>query len=118
MLPPVRLGVVLALSVLLALPAGAQASTPYWSVGKVLRRLDGDRIRVGTRRVRLDSETTLCSGEGPSIRRRGVRMWRRFACTYTTFTRGGVDRDIDFQVQVRTATRYVVTDAHWVRVTR
>jgi hypothetical protein len=45
-------------------------------------------------------------------------MWRRFVCTYTTFTRGGVDRDIDFRVRVRGATRYVVTDAHWVRATR
>jgi hypothetical protein len=114
----VRLGVVLAVVLLLATPAGAQASTPYWSIGKVLRRLDGDRIRVGARIVRVHGDTTLCAGQGPSVRRRGVRMWRRFACTYTTFTKGGVDRDIDFRVQVRSATRYAVTDAHWVRMTR
>jgi hypothetical protein len=118
MLPRVRLGVVLAVFMLLATPAAAQASSAYWSIGKVLRRLDGDKIHVGTRSVRLDSETTLCAGIGPSVRRRGVRMWRRFACTYTTFTNGGVDRDIDFGVQVRSATRYVVTDAHWVRGAR
>jgi hypothetical protein len=114
----VRLGVVLAVVLLFATPAGADASVPYWSIGKVLRRLDGARIHVGTRVVRVDSETTLCAGQGPSVRRRGVRMWRRFVCTYTTFTKGGVDRDIDFRVQVRSATRYTVTDAHWVRTTR
>jgi hypothetical protein len=114
----VRLGVVLAVFLLLATPAGGQTPGPYWSIGKVLRRLDGAKIHVGTRTVRVDSGTTLCAGEGPSIRRRGVRMWRRFVCTYTTFTRGGVDRDIDFRVRVRGATRYVVTDAHWVRATR
>jgi hypothetical protein len=114
MLPRVRVGVVLAVFLLLAPSAGAQTSASYWSIGKVLRKLDGDRIHVGTRRVRVVSESTLCSGEGPSIRRRGLRMWRRFACTYTTFTKGGVDRDIDFRVRVRSATRYAVTDAHWV----
>ena len=113
-----RLGVILAVFLLLATPAAAQVSPTYWSIGKVLRRLDGARIHVGMRTVRVVSETTLCAGQGPSIRRRGVRMWRRFACTYTTFTKGGVDRDIDFLVQVRSAIRYVVTDAHWVQGTR
>jgi hypothetical protein len=118
MLPTVRLGVVLAVVLLLATPTSAQASASYWSIGKVLRQLDGDKIRVGTRTVRVHSDTTLCAGQGPSVRRRGVRMWRRFVCTYTTFTKGGVDRDIDFRVLVRSATRYAVSDAHWVRMTR
>ena len=113
-----RLGVVLAVFLLLATAAAASTSGRYWSIGKVLRRLDGVRIHVGTRTVRVDSESALCSGEGPSIRRQGVRRWQRFVCTYTTFTRAGVDRDIDFRVQVRGTTRYVVTDAHWVGGTR
>ena len=115
-----RTGVVLAAVVLLAaLAAGTSAAaTPYWSVGKVLRKLDGRSIQVGTRAVRVNSETTLCAGEGASIRRRGMRMWRHFACTYTTFTRGGADRDIDFRVHVRGSSQFVVTNAHWVRGTR
>ena len=96
-------------------PAAARASTSYWSVAKVLRWIDGVQIRVGTRRVRLDGETTLCSGQGVSVRRAGVRRWRHFACTYTMFTRGLVDRDLDFRLHVLSATRFSVTDAHWVR---
>lgn len=107
-----RLGVVLAFVLVLATPVAADASTPYRSVGKILRRLDGATIRLGVRTVRVHGDTTLCAGQGPSVRRRGMRMWRRFACTYTTFTKGGVGRDIDFRAHVRSATRYAVTDAH------
>ena len=60
----------------------------------------------------------MCAGQGASVRLRGVRMWRRFACTYTTFTKAGVDRDIDFNVEIRTATHFVVSDAYWVHVSR
>lgn len=82
---------------------------------KVMRKLDGDLVRVGSRKVRIHSDTTLCSGRGQSIRRNGVRMWRRFLCTYTTFTKSGVDRDLEFRVRVLGASRYTVWDAHWVR---
>jgi hypothetical protein len=112
---PVRPAVVLAVLLLLAAaPAEAQTPPPFWSVGKVLRRLDGTWIRVGTRRVRVESDSTLCSGEGASIRRRGVRTWRHFACTYTVFTRGFVDRDLDFRLHVRSGTRFTIADVHWV----
>ena len=116
----VRTGVVLAGVVLFAAVAAGTgaAATPYWSAGKVLRKLDGSAVHVGTRTIRVSSETTLCAGEGPSIRRHGVRMWRHFACTYTTFTRSGADRDIDFRVHVRGSWRFAITDAHWVRGTR
>jgi hypothetical protein len=110
-----RTGVVLALVLLLfAAASAAQAGVPYWSVTKVLRRIDGARIHVGTRTVRIDSDTALCAGRGPSIRRDGVRRWRRFACTYTTFTKSGVDRDVDFRVRVLGTTRFAISDAHWV----
>jgi hypothetical protein len=85
---------------------------------KVLRRIDGAKARVGTRTLLIDSETTLCAGRGPSIRRNGVRVWRRFVCTYTTFTKSGVDRDLDFRVLVLSARRYVILDAHWVQAPR
>ena len=80
--------------------------------------IDGTRTSVQGRSVRIESESTLCSGEGASIRRRGVRMWRRFACTFTTFTKRGVDRDIDFRLRVVSARRFVLYDAHWVGATR
>jgi hypothetical protein len=115
----VRLGVVLVVIVLaVAAPAGARAPRWYWPVSKVMRAIDDVRVRIGTRVVRIHKETTLCSGEGPSIRRRGIRRWSRFACTYTTFTKRGVDRDLDFRVRVLGTTRFAITDAHWVAATR
>ena len=100
---------------ILAAPSTAQAAVPYWSVTKVLRRIDGARIHVGTRTVRVHWETALCSGVGPSIFRAGIRKWRRFACTYATFTKAGVDRDLEFRVRVLGRIRYSIYDAHWVK---
>jgi hypothetical protein len=113
-----RFAALLAVTLLFGVPAAAASSAQYWSITKVLRRLDGANTRVGTRIVRIDSETTLCAGRGTPIRRNGVRMWRRFACTYTTFTKSGVDRDLDFRVVVLGARRYVIRDAHWVEAPR
>jgi hypothetical protein len=114
-----RLGVCMVVSLLaLAVPATAQARVTYWSLGKMMRMLDNTRVAVKGRSVRIETESTLCSGEGRSIRRRGVRMWHRFACTYTTFTKRGVDRDLDFNVRATSATRFVIFDAHWVGATR
>ncbi len=107
-----RVGVVLS-ALLLAAPA-AEAALPYWSIGKVLRRVDGAPIHIGARAVRVESDSTLCSGYGTSIRRGRIRMWRHFNCTYTTFTRAGVDRDLDFRLHVRGVTRFTISDAHWV----
>lgn len=117
--PGVRLGVVL-MVVLLAFgePAAGRALRWYWPMAKLMRAIDDVRVRVGTGVVRIHSETTLCSGEGPSIRRGGIRRWSRFACTYTTFTKRGVDRDLDFRVRVTGMTRFAITDAHWVRAPR
>jgi hypothetical protein len=104
--------------VVLAASAGGRASTKYWPMAKLMRSIDDVRVRVGTRVVRIHSETTLRSGGGRPIRRRGVRMWSRFWCTYTTFTRQGVDRDLEFRVDVVSAKRFVIRDAHWISATR
>jgi hypothetical protein len=115
----VRLGVVLAVLVLVvAAPVAGRALVWYWPMAKLMRAIDDVRVRVGTRVVRIHSETTLCSGEGRSIRRGRIRRWSRFACTYTTFTKQGVDRDLDFRVRVTGVKRFAITDAHWVRATR
>ena len=100
-------------AVSLALAGAAVAHDgPYaWSVAKVMRVTDDARVRVGGRVVRVDIETTLCAGQGTSTRRRGVRVWRHFVCTYTTFTRQRPDRDIDFRVHVLGVRRFVITDA-------
>lgn len=113
--PRVRTGVVLVSLLIAATPTLAATPARYWSTTKVLRRLDGAKVTVGARKVRVRSATTLCAGQGTSVRRHGIRLWRRFACTYTTFTKAGVDRDLDFRVRAIDATRFAVTDAHWVR---
>jgi hypothetical protein len=111
------IGVVSA-AVALAVPVADAGTEVYWPIPKLMRMLDGARVSVPGGVVRLDSETTLCAGRGASRRVRGARAWRSFACTYTLFTRKGVDRDLDFRVQIRDARRFRVTDAHWVAVTR
>ena len=109
---------VIALLLALGEPAFGRALRWYWPMAKLMRAIDDVRVRVGTRVVRVHAETTLCSGEGPSIRRAGTRRWSRFSCTYTTFTKQGVDRDLDFRVRVTGLKRFVISDAHWVRATR
>jgi hypothetical protein len=118
MIPRMKAGVVFIVLLLAAAPASAATPARYWSTAKVLRRLDGAKVTVGARTVRIRSATTLCAGEGTSIRRRGIRLWRRFGCTYTTFTKAGVDRDLDFHVRTLDATRYAVFDTRWVRLAR
>jgi hypothetical protein len=97
----------------LAAPSSAADET-YWSISKVLRRLDGAKIYVGSRSVTVESATTLCAGVGPRVRVGAVRKWHRFACTYTTFTKAGVGRDVDFRLYALTRTRFAVASAHWV----
>jgi hypothetical protein len=101
-------------SLVLATAAGAHNVPFFWSVAKVMRMTDDVRIRVGDRPVRIDADTTLCSGQGPSRRRSGVRRWRHFVCTYTTFTPRGVGRDLEFRVHVLGIRRFVIDDARWV----
>lgn len=110
-----RVGVALVLlSLLLAAPAAAHRGGAFWSVAKVMRAVDDAPVRVGTKSLRVDSETTLCSGEGPATRRRGVRMWTHFRCTYTTFTPRGPGRDVEFRVHALDARRIAITDARWI----
>jgi hypothetical protein len=115
MLPIMRVGVVLVMALLLATPAAGADRGSFWSVGKVLHRLDHAVVHVGQRKVRVDSATALCAGYGKSVRPARVRMWQHFNCTYTTFTRALVDKDLDFRLHVRDRTRFTVSDARWVR---
>jgi hypothetical protein len=114
-----RRGVALILgSLALAAPAGAHDVPFFWSVAKVMRVTDEVRVRVDKSLVRIDADTTLCSGQETSRRRNGVRRWRHFVCTYTTFSRQGIDRDLEFRVHVLGVRRFVITDARWVGARR
>lgn len=103
---------------LLVAPAAGRAVTAYWPMTKLMRSIDDVRVQVGARVVRIHTETTLCSGDGRPMRRRGIRMWSRFSCTYTTFTKQGVGRDIEFRVDIVSAARFVIRDAHWITASR
>jgi hypothetical protein len=107
------IGVVLSLLMLLTATTAQGTDSRYWSLQKVMRKIDEMQIRVNRRIVRVESDSALCSGEGASIRRSGVRMWRRFACTFTTFTKRGIGRDLEFRLRIRSATRVVVFDVRW-----
>lgn len=97
-----------------AAPAAAHDVPFFWSVAKVMRVTDGARVHVGKRVVRIDEASMLCAGRGAMRRRDGIRRWRHFTCTYTTFTPRGVGRDVEFRVHVLGVRRYVITDARWI----
>ena len=109
---------VLSTGIALAAPGAAAGNEVYWPLPKLMRMLDRTRVAVPGGIVRLDSETTLCAGRGAQRRVRRARAWHSFACTYTVFTRTGVDRDLDFRVLIRDARRFRVTDARWIGDTR
>jgi hypothetical protein len=113
-----RLAALITLALALAAPATGRELRAFWPVAKAMRVIDGAKVRVGSRVVRIRAATTLCSGEGRSIRRGGVRRWARFACTFTTFTKQGVDRDLEFRVYVTGRNRYVIRDPRWIGAIR
>jgi hypothetical protein len=60
-----------------------------WTRAQALRRLDGRRIRVDRRVVRLDRSTLTCGGVGRPAKRIGDEdAWTRFRCVQPTFPRG------------------------------
>jgi hypothetical protein len=81
-------------------------SGPAWPYAKLITHLEGKRLVVGRRTVRLDRGLLICSGRGAVAVRGGTRRWRRFICTQTTFA-NGVDRDISFDVAVTSSDRLV-----------
>ena len=96
-------------------PAGVAAPSVQWrwSLAKVMRSIDNARIHVGSRVVRVDSATTLCSGIGRGVRSGGVRRWAAFRCTYSAFVAGGI-YDCVFRVEVRGRAKYAIVNARWL----
>ena len=79
-----------------------------------MRVIDDVRVRVGSRVVRIDAATALCSGEGRGVMRRGVRTWLHFRCTFTTFGATGPGRDVEFRLHALDTRRFRITDARWI----
>jgi hypothetical protein len=109
------LALVAALAVVLAVGSAASAhrNAPRWTIPWLMKRISGASVRVGTWSGRVEPASTLCSGEGPAVRWGGIGHWRHFMCTWTTFSPGGIGRDVTFRVHTITARRFVITDAHF-----
>jgi hypothetical protein len=94
--------------------ARSQGGAPRgsWSYAELIRRLDGEAVTVDGNRVSLDPGLITCNGEGPGAPAGGGRRWSRFTCTQTTF-RGGVDRDVTFEVVVLGERKFRVRNARY-----
>jgi hypothetical protein len=93
--------------------AVAHSGPAHWPLQKVMQRIDGKRIHIRRRALRIDLETTLCSGLGPAVRQRGMRTWKHFDCTYSAFIAGRGIYDCDFRVHVLAVRDYLITNARW-----
>jgi hypothetical protein len=95
-------------------PAISSRSGVHWPMAKVMRAIDGVRIRAGSRVVRVQAETTLCSGEEPPVRRKATRSWERFRCTFTSFRASVPERDLEFRVHPLGPRRFSISGARWI----
>lgn len=83
-----------------------------WPYRTLIGRIAGTPVMLPDRRIRVDPDLVICSGEGKSIRRGGVRRWKHFTCTQTLF-RNGVDRDVTFRVHILNRVRFVITNVRY-----
>jgi hypothetical protein len=104
-----------AAALFLASPGAAVAHPGpwHWPLQKVMQSIHGKRIHIGGRIVRIDSETTLCSGAGRAVRQHGVGAWKHFDCTYSVFVADHGIYDCDFRVHVLGLRKYLITNARW-----
>ncbi len=97
--------------------APAPTGSVAWTRAQALRRLDGRRIRVDGRVVRLDRSTLTCGGVGrPAKPIRGQDAWTRFRCVQPTFPSGAfAGPDAVFVVEPRGTRAFTVTRARFTR---
>jgi hypothetical protein len=97
-------------------PAGAGAGVA-WTHDALMRRLQGRRLRVGGRTVRIDPATLTCGGVGrPAGRVHGDPVWSRFRCVQPTFPPGAVaGPDAIFIVQPTGPHELVIRDRRLTR---
>jgi hypothetical protein len=74
-----------------ATPSGPAHAGVAWTYDALMHRLNGRRVRVGGRTVRIDPATVACGGVGrPARRVHGAPAWSRFRCVQPTFPPGEV----------------------------
>ena len=105
----------LVLAVLALAPeARTHDTASAWPYRTLVARIAGHSVTpLPGRRIRVDRDLVICSGDGTPIRRQGVRRWKHFTCTQTLFDRSGLDRDITFRVHVLDQTRFMITNARY-----
>jgi hypothetical protein len=62
-------------------------------------RLAGRTLALPKGPVRLNGALLECAGDGAPRQTGSTRRWSRYTCTQTLF-RGGVDRDVTFDVAI------------------
>ena len=104
----------LILAVLALVPQARTHDTrAAWPYRILIVRIAGHYVTPLGRRIRVDRDLVICSGDGTPIRRLGVRRWKHFTCTQTVFDQSGVDRDITFRVHVLDRTRFIITNVRY-----
>jgi hypothetical protein len=96
---------------------GVDAEGVAWPKDRLLRRLDGRRVRVRGQAVRLDPATLTCGGVGRARPgRHGAPAWTSFRCIQPTFPRGAVaGPDLVFTVVPTGARRFAISGARLTR---
>ena len=93
--------------------AGAHDVPSAWPYSRLMQRIPGAVVRLPDRRIRVDGDLVICSGEGRPIVREGIRRWKHFTCTQSLVATGRVGRDATFRVHVLTRTRFLITDPRY-----
>jgi hypothetical protein len=84
------------------------SAAAFWPYTKLIRMLAGRTLVLPRGQVRLDPALLECNGQGSPLPGALRRSWARYTCTQTTF-RGGVDRDVTFDVLILTGTQLKIT---------
>jgi hypothetical protein len=90
-----------------------KAARRAWSLTRLMARFAAHHAAIRGRRIPIRPETTLCSGRGKPLTVGAISRWQAFDCTYTTFT-GGIDRDLEFRVDVLGKRTVRLSDFRWV----
>jgi len=83
-----------------------------WSYSALMQRIVGARVPMPGRRIVVDRDLVICSGQGKPLRLRTGPRWKHFTCTQTLF-RNGIDKDVTFRVHVRGQRRFAITDVRY-----
>lgn len=84
----------------------------YWPYNKVVASLAGQTLVLPGGQIRVDPALVTCNGQGATVQVGPTRGWSRYTCTQTLF-KGGVDRDVTFDVVILGATQLKIASARY-----